>query len=192
MNDQPTQPPNSQPITALTIPVQHIESPEEVIGLQLSDADRKKLRKRRAAEAVAEARALNAVGAKVLRVKNRTYQKIGGQLEDLGVRKIANGRIAIAGQNADLIIARCDEIIQASVQSATPPDLDKIGMLMRIQLEANGQLISLSQEQIKASAAPIVSPPTANAVISLPPGTQALVHGGHPKPKPIEGDTGPA
>lgn len=114
------------------------------------------LKKSKKAAALAEAKAFEQFGNKVMKIRAKALSVIGAYAEEFGIRTIAHGRILMAGERANEFIDQMDAIIK-DLQAKTPPcDPDVIATFIQLKLEANKQLMASGEAHLSAdkNAAP--------------------------------------
>jgi len=126
-----------------------------------------------------EAKMLSKLGASIVRVKNKSMAVIGKHMEELGIKQIGHGRIAIAGDNAEVAVAKIGAYVDhLMAQPNVSPEV--IAIWMELQKDFNRQIMDSGEMHIKASA--VAESDGNNKSISLPfpAGSQVAVAIGPP------------
>lgn len=157
------------------LPVTTLPEPSHPVPIKLDKAALGKLRKRRQDEQLAEAKAFQLVGSKILRINNKVLGKIGKEIEQMGVKRVAHGRIASAAENAGMSLVKCDQLI-AEMQANNPAlDPNVIVAMMRLQLDFNKQIIETGEAHLVADKQVTTSPAGNNLSIPFPVGQPMFV-----------------
>lgn len=156
------------------------------VPIKLDEKAIKKLKKAKQAERVAEAHAMQLVGAKILKIKTSVYAKIGAQIEKLGVKHLGYGYLASANDNADNALAECDKLIAEFTSNNPGTDPDVIVALMQLKLGFNRQIIEVGDSHIRADRMAVPATTGNNLMMPFPPGQSVTVSVNPPAQKAIE------
>lgn len=151
-----------------TLPIETIE--EKSIELAIINQAKRKYSK-----AHAEARALERFGIKTMRIKARTQAALGDIAQTLGVKKIGHGKIMVASENAEEVIARISAYIEELKASDPPCDPKIIIDLMTLLKDFNKQLLESGQSHLAADRAASGLAQSSNLTIPFPAGTPMVV-----------------
>lgn len=139
---------NTAESTTLSVTV--VSDPEQQLPIKLDSKALAKIRKNKQKEALADARAFQLLGSKIIKIKNTALAKIGEQVEKHGVKKIGHGKLASASQNADQALAECDKYIAELLANNPNVDPKVFIQLMQVKLEFNRQVMELGEAHMAA------------------------------------------
>ncbi len=168
-----------------------VSEPEQLpeqVPIKLDEKALKKLRKTKNAERLAEAQAMQLVGAKILKIKTKVYAQIGAQIEKLGVKHLGYGYLSSANDNADNALAECDKLISELTTNNPGIDPEVIVSLMQLKLGFNRQIIEVGESHIRADRMAATMPPGNNLMMPFPPGQSVMVSVGPSAQKAIENE----
>lgn len=168
----------------------HAGQPED-LPVQLDD---RALRLQRSRARVAEARAYEQLGQRVLKFKARKFGQVGEYIvTTLGVKKVGHGTIISASENADQAIQRCDALVQELLAKDPPCDPDVIVALMQLKRDFNQQLLDSGEAHLRIDRQPASAPEGNNLSIPFPAGQPMMIAIGkqQPPPAPVVESDGP-
>lgn len=178
MNEQPTK-------TPLPIAVQP-EPPAEPVPIELDKKAQKKAAQIRRARAKAELRFFRSNNVNIIHVKNKLVTLLGGEVEDLGVKRMAYGKWAVAANNTDMLLARCDTLLDELMSRNPPVDPGTIIELIRLQSVLNQQIMENGQKHMDAVKSADLGKPPNGILMPFPSGQQTAILVSTSPPKAIE------
>lgn len=153
--------------------------------------DRAIARQNRAAR-LAEARAYEQMGQRLLKFKAKKFGAVGDYIiNKLGVKKVGHGTIISASENADDSIRNCDAVIKELMERTPPCDPEVIVGLMQLKRDFNRQLLDSGEAHLKIDRQTIgVTEGSPSLSMPFPQGTPVTISVGQPQPKalPVEAD----
>lgn len=164
--------------------------PEEV-AVQL---DERALARQRSRTRIAEARAYEQLGQRVLKFKARKFGAVGEYIvTTLGVKKVGHGTIISASENADQAIQRCDALVQEMLAKDPPCDPDVVVALMQLKRDFNQQLLDSGEAHLRIDRQPTVGPESNTLSVPFPAGTPMMLAIGKQQapPAPVVESDGP-
>lgn len=180
-----SEPTEQPPTEALAVTFE--EAPAEALPVALSE--KLKIKQRRAAK-VAEAKAYEQLGQRILRFKAKKFGEVGQYIVDqIGVKQIGHGTIISATENADQYIRRCGAIIEELMARDPPCDPEVIAAVMRLALDFNRQVLDAGAEHLRIDRQPTADPKADMLQVPFPAGTPMIIAVGKqapPPPVPIE------
>lgn len=144
-------------------------------ALTPDDSGEKALRQAKAAARLEEAKGLQLMGAKVLKIRISVLAKIGEQIAKLGVKHLGYGYLASANENADNALAECDKFIAGFIANSKGVDPDVIVTLMQLKRDFNKQIIEVGENHIRADRNIGVAPTGNNLMMPFPAGQSVTV-----------------
>lgn len=133
----------------------------ERMPVRITPERRKEYNKR-----VNEAAAFAKFGVKAIRIKNQTLAKLGAHAEAVGIKKVGHGKVIVASENAEEVIARLGALAQELMEKDAVANAGEIREICALQRVFNQQLIDCGQVHINADKLP--STETAGKAVSIP------------------------
>lgn len=150
------------------------------------------LKRQKRAAKLAEARAYEQLGQRLLTFKAKKYGEVGDYIvEKLGVKKVGHGTIISVSENADEYIRRCDEIVQQLLARDPPCDVEVIVAMMQLVRDFNRQLLDSGVEHIRADRQPSLQPEDNNIKVPFPAGTPVMIGIGHAPQRQVPENAAP-
>lgn len=163
--------------------------PADAVAITLDD---KALARQRRAARLADARAYEQLGQRLLKFKAKKFGEVGQYIVDsLGVKKVGHGTIISASENADQYIQRCDAIAKELLARQPPCDPAVIVSLMQLIRDFNRQLLDSGEAHIRVDRQPTAGLEDNKISVPFPPGTPMMIAVGqqaHPLPPAVEPD----
>lgn len=164
--------------------------PGEATEVAVIPDERALARQRRAAR-LAEARAYEQLGQRLLKFKAKKFGEVGDYIiNKLGVKKVGHGTIISASENADDSIRGCDALIKELMTRNPPCDPEAIVALMQLKRDFNRQLLDSGEAHIRVDRQANGATEGPNDLrIPFPQGAPVTISVNQPKPKalPVEG-----
>jgi hypothetical protein len=147
--------------------------PTEAVQVNL---DAKALARQRRMARLAEAKAYESLGQRLLKFKAKKFGAVGEYIvTKLGVKKVGHGTIISASENADQYIDRCDALIGELMAKDPPCDPEVIVALMQLIRDFNRQLLDSGEAHLKIDRQPSVAPEQNQLSIPFPQGTPMVI-----------------
>lgn len=158
---------------AMPLAVTHQEETSVAIPVT---PDPKALAKARQAERMAQARAYEQLGQKLLRLKTRKLGEVGHYIvERLGVKKVGHGTIAAASDKADEYMTECADIVQELRAKDPPCDPEVIVAMMQLIRDFTRLMLDSGKEHIAADRQPSIPTEGDKISVPFPPGTPLMI-----------------
>lgn len=159
------------------LPIEFKPSTTAVVPVSYSMTAKEKAqaRKRQLSEQLADAKAYEALGAKIVKISANTAKKLGDEMKSLGIQSIGHGRMFLAGEHSLMSIGKCDDIITKLLEADPPVDPDKIVGLMQIKLGFTKLLLDSGEAHIKATKQAEPPPSDGNKLTVPFPSNQKMV-----------------
>jgi len=153
----------------------------ETVAVALDD---RAVRRQRRASRIAEAKAYEQLGQRVLKFKAKKFGSVGDYIVSaLGVKKVGHGTIISASENADQHIQQCDALVKELLSKDPPCDPDVIVALMQLARDFNQQLLDSGEAHLRIDRQPVAAPEGDKLSLPFPAGTPMVIAMNHPKPK---------
>lgn len=174
--------PTGDPPPYAAMPVAFNPGPTEDLPVAL---DARALARQRSRARIAEARAYEQLGQRVLKFKAKKFGVVGEYIvTNLGVKKVGHGTIISASEYADQSIQRCDALVQELLAKDPPCDPDVIVALMTLKKDFNQQLLDSGEAHLRIDRQPTVGPESNTLSVPFPAGTPMLIAVGKQPPPP--------
>lgn len=184
MSDTAEQPPTE----ALAVTFE--EAPAEALPVVLSE--KLQIKQRRAAK-VAEAKAYEQLGQRILRFKAKKFGEVGQYIVDtIGVKQIGHGTIISATENADQYIRRCGAIIEELMARDPPCDPEAIVAITQLIRDFNRQVLDAGEAHLRIDRQPTADPKADMLQVPFPAGQPMVIAIGQQKPPPPPSVESPA
>lgn len=164
------------------------EEPQtELIPINPSELEQAKQRRRQVLkDQIDQARVFERLGSKVIKVRLKTYQALGLEVEKLGVKQVGHGKIAVSGDEAHVMASVLVDLVHQLKQKEPEKHAELI-------IEAAKEFRALNQQVMDSGKAHIEADKQANPdskgqtlTIPFPAGTPIMV--GVPQQKPVQVD----
>lgn len=153
----------------------------EALPVQL---DERALARQRRATRIADARAYEQLGQRLLKFKARKFGEVGNYIvEKLGVKKVGHGTIISATESADESIRQCDALVKELMAKDPPCDPDVFVALMQLKRDFNQQVLDSGEAHLRIDRQPTVDPKADTFSVPFPAGTPMLIAVNQPQPK---------
>lgn len=167
-----------QPQVALT----YDAGQSEDLPVQL---DARALARQRSRDRIAEAKAYEQLGQRVLRFKAKKFGQVGEYIvTTLGVKKVGHGTIISASEHADQSIQRCDALVQEFMSKDPPCDPDVIVAVMQLKRDFVQQLLDSGEAHLRIDRQPVAATEAPHLSVPFPQGTPMMIAVGQQQPPP--------
>lgn len=157
------------------------EAPAETVEVAL---DERALARQRRAARLADARAYEHLGQRLLKFKAKKFGEVGNYIvEKLGVKKVGHGTIISASENADQHIQQCDALAKELLARDPPCDPEVIVALMQLARDFNRQLLDSGEAHLRIDRQPNVDPKADTLSVPFPAGTPMMIAVNQPQAK---------
>jgi hypothetical protein len=154
----------------------------EAIPVALDD---KAISKQKRMERIAEVRAHEQLGQRILKFKAKKFGAIGDYVvSKLGVKQVGHGTIVSASENADMYIQRCDALVKELMIRNPPCDPEAIVALMQLARDFNRQLLDSGEAHVRVDRQIAGETKGQEMAFPFPPGTPMMIAVNQPPRQP--------